>query len=509
VSRLSVVRKNIISNIIGKGLSAGLSFIFVPFYLKYLGAEAYGLIGFYIFLQSIFMVADMGLSGAFSRETARLTALQEMKQQLCDLCRTFELVFTCIGFFAAVIIIVLAHPIAEYWIKPTTLTVETVANTICLIGVMAGLQFPFFIYQGGMQGLQRQTSLNILLVGVGLLRGLGALWILAFITPTIEAYFLWQITVSLIQVVIGYIVIWRSMPSSALPACFNLRLIVPLWRFAAGMACITLSGILLTQVDKLILSKMLTLENFGYYTLATVIGGVPGIISFSVFNGVYPRFTQLVTLNNLDELKHLYHLSCQILTVLLVPVGLMIAFFSKEIIFLWTGNLTTALNTYQLVSVMVCGSVLMGIMMIPYALQLSFAWTRIGLQFNLIALFILIPMMFWLVSVYGAIGACYAWVGIYLAQIFTIIPFMHRRILQREKWMWYLNDIGLPSILPLMIMIGAKCVFSDSVSGGMLIIMLVILLLAAFCLSAMSAPQTRKIIVNQVLSLRRTQLKNI
>lgn len=489
---LSVVKRNIISNLLGKGLSAVLSFVFVPFYLKYLGAEAYGLIGIYVFLQSVFMVADMGLSGTFSRETARLSAQQDMEQQLCDLCRTFELLFAGIGISAAIIIMALSHHIAEYWVKPNTLTVESVSVTIVLIGITAGLQFPFFIYQGGMQGLQRQTLLNLLMVVVGLMRGLGALWILAFITPTIQAFFLWQIIVNLIQLVIGYVMIWRNMPSTALPARFNLKLIVPLWRFAAGMAGITLSGILLTQVDKLILSKMLTLENFGYYTLATVVAGIPGIISFPIFNAVYPRFTQLVAMQNFTELTDLYHRSCQLLAVLLLPVGLVLSFFSSEIMLLWTGNMQTAKITCQLVSVLVIGSTMMGLMMMPYAIQLAFAWTRLSLIFNYASVIFLVPLMIWLIPIYGVMSAGITWLLLDAIYLTGMIHLMHFRILPGEKANWYIDDLIKPFCSALLIAFLGRWYIDEHLTKTSMVASLALVLFISVLSAAFSVKYIRR-----------------
>jgi O-antigen/teichoic acid export membrane protein len=473
-----------------------LSFIFVPIYLKYLGAEAYGLIGFYVFLQSVFMLADMGLSGAFSRETARLSAIKGMQQNLRDLCRTFEVLFTAIGLFISLTIVALSRFIAEHWVNPNSLSIDTVSTTLIMIGITAGIQFPFFIYQGGFIGLQKQAYLNIVLVGIGLLRGIGAILVLALIAPSIQAYFFWQILVSIIQLLISHFVIWRIVAPVNNSAIFNIKLIPPLWRFAAGMAGITFSGILLTQVDKLILSKILTLESFGYYSLSTVVASIPGIISFPIFNAVYPRFTQLVTTKNITELQDLYHRSSQLLTVLLIPIGFLLSFFSKEIMFIWTGNAITAENTHLMVTILVAGSTLMGLMMIPYALQLSYAWTGLALRFNFVALLALVPSLFWLVKKFGALGACYILVILYFGQFIIIIHFMHRRVLITEKYKWYINDIGKPLLLPLILMIIGREIFTNSKDTFFLIINLSAIFFLSVLFSAICASHIR----NELLS---------
>lgn len=499
---LSVVKQNIISNLLGKGLSVLLSIIFVPFYLRYLGAEAYGLVGVFVTLQSVFMLADMGLSGTFTRETARLSVVEDGAQQIRDLCRTFEGIFVVGGVIIAFVIAALSRLIAEHWVNLAHLSVTTVANSIVLIGVAVGLQFPFFIYQGGMLGMQRQMHLNALLLGLGFARGVGAVLILEFVDPSIQTFFIWQVAINAIQLVAGYLLVWRSLPTISKKPHFDLNLIRPLWRFAAGTAGITLTGILLTQSDKLILTKILPLEKFGYYSLAGVVASAPGMIAMPFSNAIYPRFTQLVAMKNFPELTALYHRSCQLLAVIVIPVGLVLACFSKEIILLWTGSIATTQNAFPLASVLMIGSTLMCLMVIPYALQLAFAWTRLGLYLNIIAVITLVPAMVWLVSIYGAFGACFVSVALYMGQAIGMIHLMHRRILQGEKWKWYVDDVGKPLVTPLAISAIGRLFVTETMSKSTLVASLGCILLLAVCASAISAPLVRNMIFAKIYSFR-------
>ncbi|MDE2320337.1 MAG: hypothetical protein KGL31_00215 [candidate division NC10 bacterium] len=46
-----MVKRNIVANTLGKGWSMLMGLVFVPLYIKFLGMEAYGLIGFFATLQ--------------------------------------------------------------------------------------------------------------------------------------------------------------------------------------------------------------------------------------------------------------------------------------------------------------------------------------------------------------------------------------------------------------------------------------------------------------------------
>ncbi len=68
---MTVVKRNIIANFAGQGWAALMALAFVPLYIKFLGIEAYGLIGFFAMLQGAFQILDFGLSQTMNREMAR------------------------------------------------------------------------------------------------------------------------------------------------------------------------------------------------------------------------------------------------------------------------------------------------------------------------------------------------------------------------------------------------------------------------------------------------------
>ena len=494
---MTLVKRNVLANIMGKGASALFTLIFVPLQLKYLGVEAYGLVGFYATIQTTFLLIDMGFSGAFTREIARLSVAPDKAQEMRNLCRTFEIGFLLLGGIAALLIAVLAHPIASHWVNPENISPNTIVAAIGLMGVSIGLQFSFLIYQGGLLGLQRQTMLSGLNILVGLLRGLGGLLVLMFVDSSITVFFGWQVVVSIFQFLSGRFLAWQNFPQSLIPSRFDFGLVVPLWRFAAGMAGIAVCSMILMQADKLILSRMLTLEQFGYYSLASMAAGIPFMLAGPINNAVYPRLTQLVTLGRISELAKFYHRACQITAVMVIPAGLFLAIFSKEFMLSWTGNPTVAQNTHQLVSILAIGSMLLAIMYIPYALQLAFSWTKLALYFNITSIIILIPSMIWLTNIYGVIGACFVWLLLNAAYVLGMIQLMHKRILPNEKLVWYRDDVGKPLFSVLLIMAIGKLFVDPAMPKLGLAFLLVLTLLVSTFVAAMSAPLIRVMVLTR------------
>jgi O-antigen/teichoic acid export membrane protein len=433
---------------------------------------------------------------------ARLSALPGREQEMRNLVRSLEVIYWSIAILIGITVIAMAPFIAQHWVKAEQLSAQTIEQAILIMGFAMALQWPASFYSGGLMGLQRQVLLNVIIIGMSTLSGAGAVLVLWLISPTIQAFFSWQIIISSINTCLLAWFLWHRLPYTGKTATFQKQLLAGVWRFAAGMFGIGILATILTQLDKIILSKMLTLEMFGYYTLAGVVALSLYRLIAPLFSAIYPRFTQLVTLGDRDGLKQLYHKSCQLMSVLILPVTVVVAMFSYEILLIWTQNPLTAEKAHLLVSILICGTALNGLMNIPYALQLANGWTKLSLYGNLIAVIIMAPMIIYLTSQYGALGGASVWVILNSGYFLIGIPFMHRRLLISEKWRWYGQDVGLPLAASLIIAGLGRFFMAGQMSQVATALYLGIVSISTLAITAMATPVTRAWFFDEVLKLK-------
>jgi O-antigen/teichoic acid export membrane protein len=441
---VSQIKLNIIANFAGKGWTVLMSLAFVPLYIKFLGIEAYGLIGFFVTLQAVFGLLEFGLSTTLNRELARYSALPERGQEMRDLVRTLEIIYWAIAILISVTVISLAPFIADYWIKAENLSVETVQQSVVLLGIVIAFRWPLGFYSGGLMGLQRQALYNVLNSGLATLRGVGAVLVLWLISSTISAFFIWQAFISLFSTALIALTLWHSLPKGKRMARFDKQLLYSIWHFAAGMTAISAITLFLTQLDKILLSTLLPLKMFGYYTLASVVAAALYHLIGPIFSALFPKFSQLVALNDTEGLTALYHRACQLMSVVILPVVLVLAMFSYQVMLLWIGDPITAENTYWLVSLLIIGNALNGLMTLPYGLQLAYGWTKLAFYTNVVAVLLLVPMLIVMVHYYGGLGAAIVWVTLNTGYVLISFQIMHSRLLKGEQWRWYREDVGLP-----------------------------------------------------------------
>jgi len=448
---MSKVRLNIIANYSGKAWVALMSLAFIPLYLKFLGIEAYALIGFFATLNSLFGFLDLGLSSTLNRELARSSVREDDGQKTRDLLRTLESIYLVVALFIIVLVVSLSQFIATSWLNAESLSVDTVKNAVGLLGIAIGFQWPLGLYRGGLLGLQRQVLVNVINSGLATLRGVGAVLILWLISPTIEAFFLWQAFISLLSTIIMALLLWHSMPKGKLWAKFDAHLLRSVWKFAAGAMGASVTWVILSQLDKVLLGVLLPLKVYGYYMLAVMVASVLMHFFGPVYTAMYPRLSQLVEMNDQKTLIHVYHRACQLTSVMTLPVAMVLAFFSNDIMLLWTSDPVITNNSATLVALLIIGTAFHGMTYLPYALQLAHGWSSLRFYINLITIILLVPMLFIMVHYYQAIGAAIVWLVLNACYVFFDILIMHSRILIGEQRQWYFEDIGLPLVAALVV----------------------------------------------------------
>ena len=419
---------------------------FAPLYIRYLGIEAYGLIGIYGILTAWLGLLDLGIRPALGREMARFTGGAHDAQTIRDLLRSVEMMGIVIAGAVVLGIGAASGWLASDWLAAKNLPIEAVTRAFAVMGGVTALQFIESIYVSSIAGLQRQVLQNVVTSVMATVRGLGAVGVLVWVSPTIEAFFLWQGVISLITVVLFAGLVYRILPPAPRPARFSGSALTGIWRFAAGTLAITLLALLLTQTDKILLSRLLTLEAFAHYALAGVVANALYMLVGPISAAFYPRFTELATRGDERALRAVYHQGAQLVTVLMGAAAVVLMLFGERVLLLWMADPVLAHRVAPLMAVLALGTLCNGLLWMPHQMQLAHGWTSLAIKINIVAVGILVPAILWVVPKYGAMGAAWVWVTLNTGYLVFGIYFFHRRLLPTEKWRWYRQDVAIPLV---------------------------------------------------------------
>jgi O-antigen/teichoic acid export membrane protein len=438
------VRKNVVANFVGQGLRAAMGLVFIPLYVSYIGVESYGLVGLFGVLQAWLGLLDLGMRPALSREMARFSAGAVSAGEIRTLLRTVEL--TGLGIAAAVAagVWLASGWLATHWVTAKELPVSTVASGFAVMGLVCALRFVENIYVSSVVGLQRQVLENALTASLATLRGVGAIAVLAWVSPTIEAFLYWQALISLLTVVVFGVAVYVVLPRAEQPARFSFEALRGVSNFAAGMLGISIISMVFTQMDKVLLSKLVSLEEFGYFAFAGVAANTLGMLTAPFASALNPRLTELAARKDEAVLASTYHQGAQLVAVLTGSAAVVWAVFSERVLTLWTNNPALVSHTAYLVTVLAIGSASTYLQWIPYGLQLAHGWTTLTLKLGILLVVLIVPALLFFVPKFGPIAAAWIWFTLNTSQLFVSVFLMHRVLLRGHAGTWLVQDTALP-----------------------------------------------------------------
>ena len=446
------LKANVVANYGGQIYMTVANLAMVPLYLHYMGAEAYGLVGFFAMLQMWFQLLDLGLTPTMSREMARFHGGATDILSLRRLMRAFEGIFVATALLGAAAIILAAGPISSHWLKAQDLPLSEVRHAVMLMAIIIALRWISGLYRSAIIGLERQIWLNGFNVAIVTMRAVLVLpvFLVAGSSPT--HFFGFQLAVAMFETAWLVRQTYRLLPLARHAGALRWEL-APLrgvLAFSLSIAFTSSVWVLITQTDKLVLSRMLPLTEYGYFTLAVLVAGGVMLISGPISTALQPRMTSILATGDARGVVFLYRKATQIVAVLCIPAALLLAFFPREVLWAWTGDATAAAHAAPVLSLYALGNGVLALSAMPYLLQFAAGKMRLHVIGGALITVLLIPALIWGTSRYGATGAAYAWLASNLAYLLLWVPLIHRRFMPGQHMQWLAADICLIAAPPML-----------------------------------------------------------
>lgn len=487
---------NLAAGFAGSAWAALVAIAFVPVYIHYLGPQGWGAIGFFVTLQGWLSIVDGGFSSAFNREFAALRAGLREERATANLLRSTELLYAVLGVAMAALLAGSSDWLATRWLNAEPPDAAGVAAALRWLGVAIALQWLASLYRQALLGLERQVVPHLTAAAAATVRAAATMAALAWIAPTLTIFVAVQLCLAALEMLALRAYLRHRLPGLRAGKWARGSL-AQARRFGAGLAGITLLAIVLTQGDKLLLSTLLPLDQFGFVMLAVTVAGCLSLGATPVFLLSYPRLSALAATGDEAAFAREYERWSQWLAVLVLPLAALVILFAQDLLATWTGNAALASAVSPLLALWSAGTGLNALMHVPYAAQLAHGWTRLTLGLNAAAVALLAPLTLWLVPRHGPPAAGWIWVAINAFYVIVAVQLMHRRILRGHAAAWYARSLLVPGAAAFGV-VGAVSAWRHlhaGLSGPALAAMFAFALAAGFLAAVLATPHPRAFVV--------------
>jgi O-antigen/teichoic acid export membrane protein len=450
VSRLNITGTNLVHNTVlnfmGQALPLVVGVLVIPFIIRSLGTERFGILTLAWIVIGYFSLFDMGLSRATTKFVAEIIALDEIEKLPAVVWTSlYSLLF--LGVASGTLLAFFAPFLVEHFFNISAVLSGETKTTFLLLS----LSIPLVVGSAGLRGVleagQHFGVVNTIFIPLNTMNFLAPVVgiLLGFHLPGIVSL---MVLVRFCAVIVCLLVCLCIYPMLKKYKTFDKTLIRPLLTFGGWVAASNILGPILMYIDRLLIAALLTMSALTYYTTPYEIVTRLWAIPMSIVTTLFPAFSGIDALGDKAVLRHIFIRSSKYLILILFPLILVFVLFSETILSLWIGP-EFAKQSSGAMKVLAIGTFINSLGWIPYSFLMALGRPDIQVKIILFELPIFAGLAFILLKGFGIEGVAVAWS--ILAAMYSFLAFWATRRLFGLSPKFFLEREMLKTTIPLSV----------------------------------------------------------
>lgn len=450
-----VLSKGVVVNYIATFWNMVANFLFIPFYISFLNPDAFGVISYAATLQAFLMLSDLGISATLKRELASATPIAEKRDLFVSIERIFVIIIGVITFLIAFIL----PNYTDSVLNRGSLSFEETANALKLMVPLITGQMLFSLYFGALWGMGKTVAANVLQILFSVFKNGGVIGAMYFLSRNMNTFLVFQISMTLIFILLIRFFAYKNLflerknilfednildtaeNDDHTGGVFNWEKVKSILPYAGGLFAISLIAAVNYQMDKIILSQRLPIENLGYYSLAFTLSQAAGILTNPMVGVFFPQITYFSDTKNDAALRQIF--KKLVIGTLILGGGIFSLLFtySCDLIWIWTGSEKANEVGKSILPVILIGGFLQSLQIIFYNILIANKNTAVNTIMGVSILLFSIPIYSYMIGRFGILGAGYSWLIYNLVSTPIFIFIVFKKYFDRAVAFDYLKSL--------------------------------------------------------------------
>jgi len=396
---------NMLLNLIGQGLPLLVGVVSVPFIIRGLGTDRFGLLSLAWVVLGYFAIFDLGLGRATTKFVAEAWGKGEEKE-IPHIAWTSVTVQALFGLLGSIVLIALTPLLVG---RILNVPPELIGEAKVMFYILAP-SVPIVLisssFQGILEAFQRFDLVNAVKIPSSML---------TFLLPLLGLYFEFRlpgIVALTLLARIGALLVYIMLDFRIMPQLRkysgSLSLFPRLFSFGGWVTVTNIVGPILVYLDRFLIGSLISLAAVAYYSAPYEIVTRLSIISTSLSVTLFPAFSSLEGVENKEKIGTIFAKSVKYILLTLGPVVLIVMLFARDILGLWLGT-EFSLESTIVLQVLALGVLINSLAHTPFALLQGVGRPDLPAKFHLFELLIYVGIAWLLVSKWGINGAAMAW----------------------------------------------------------------------------------------------------
>lgn len=401
------IKKNTLWNLIGSGAPLLVGGVTIPYLLKGIGVELFGVLTLIWVLIGYFSLFDFGLGRALTQIISKLR-YSESKAYLSNVASVGVVLICYLGVIGGGVLAALAYPLGFYWLNVNQVFQEQVVISL----LIASLGIPLTTLTSGFKGILEAylefSYVNYLRIFLGVGNfGLPAISVYLF-GADLPAIVVSLVFVRFIVLLLHMLYVLRVLEVKYIKIASYKPIVSEFAAFGSWMTLSNILSPLMVTADRFILSAVVGASVLAYYTVPFEVIIRLLIIPAALTGALFPQISLLLN-SDKNKAKVLFKQCVKLVFVVMFCFCMVIAIFSKIGIEVWI-NKDFADKSWYVASILVIGVLFNSVAQIPHATVQASGNVKATSLVHLCEFVIYIPMLTMGVYHFGIIGAALTWV---------------------------------------------------------------------------------------------------
>lgn len=399
-----IIARNTIFNFSGRVLPLIIGIITIPFIVRGLGEERFGLLSLIWIVLGYFTIFDLGLGRATTKYIAEALG-KGQTDQIADITWTAISVQALFGVLGTIIVLFSSSFLAERILNISPSLIEEALLAFRVLAFSVPIVLITSSFSAVLEATQRFDLINAVKIPVS---------VLTFVLPLIGLEFHFNLPGIIMLILFARVAALAALASLAFYVTPHIRKIRSslsqfprLISFGGWVAVSNILGPTLQYLDRFLIGSILTMTVVAYYTAPFDAMSRLWIIPGSLVMTIFPAFSSL-GIKRINEVQNFFLRASKYIFFIMSIITLFPIIFAQDILALWLGK-TFAENSTNVLRVLSLGILASSLTHLSLALFQGIGRPDIAVKIQAVLLPVSILLTIILIKTVGIVGAAISW----------------------------------------------------------------------------------------------------